>query len=128
MMMPLGTYINARRTGDCAAAAGANAGTIASRNGKAIAVPAPFRKLLRGMYRPVTKVIGSELLSASETERCERSPAPGWKNGSRRQANGPRSDEWQVDRTSQCPGPEHTSAVLRSGSSQTHLCRRGERL
>jgi hypothetical protein len=62
--------MNAMRTGGFVAAAGAKAGTMASRNGKAIAVPAPLRKVLRGMCRRVRKFIGLQLLSSSEKDNC----------------------------------------------------------
>src|ERR1700716_1822594 len=50
MMMPLGTYANAMRTGGFAARAWLNAiaGTIASRNGRATAAPIPRRNVRRG--------------------------------------------------------------------------------
>jgi hypothetical protein len=48
MMMPLGTYTNAMRTGGFVVVAEASAGTIASRNGSATAVPMPRRNVRLG--------------------------------------------------------------------------------
>src|SRR5262245_24600904 len=51
MMMPLGTVKNERRLAvlDAVSAGDANAGTIASNNGNASAVPAPRRNVRRGI-------------------------------------------------------------------------------
>src|ERR1700728_651508 len=48
MMMPLGTYTNAMRTGGLVLRTAAIAGTIASRNGSATVVPMPLRNARLG--------------------------------------------------------------------------------
>src|SRR5262249_20374802 len=67
MMAPLGTYTAPKRRGGLAAALanGTNAGTMASRNGSAMAVPIPRRTVLRASDLPVTNIGQETFLSLS---------------------------------------------------------------